>query len=376
MDELEIQELLAKKVPVQDIIDRMEFNRTLYMKNGYPNIPYILSSKCPYIVIIGGRGTGKTYGMFKYLTETVKEKFIYMRRTSTALDSCMDDELNPFTPINNDLNRNIRPFKSDKRYTFLDCDSDDIPKDSDNVIAIGVSLSTAYNLRGFSGQSYKWLYFDEVIKEPLEKTRNGEATAFKHFIETCNRNRELNGDESIRCILTGNADSLDSDILFSVGAIGVIERMKASKQEVYINTDQGLAVFDLTYSPISVLKKYTSLYKLNKHDRRFLDVSIKNEFADLAGDETIKPMPINHFKPWCSLNNDIYIYQHKSDGTLYITFHKSGTFNKNFDTAIKEQKQAFKKIYETIWTKLYLTNTVFFETYETKVAYEIATGHR
>ena len=41
----------------------------LYQSNGYANMEDIIESPTPFILCIGGRGTGKTYGSIKYLLE-------------------------------------------------------------------------------------------------------------------------------------------------------------------------------------------------------------------------------------------------------------------------------------------------------------------
>ena len=60
-------------------------DRKLYLKNGYLNVPYILHYNVPFIFVVGGRGTGKTYGALKYVLES-GTPFIYMRRTQSQAD--------------------------------------------------------------------------------------------------------------------------------------------------------------------------------------------------------------------------------------------------------------------------------------------------
>lgn len=361
---LSVKEMLDNHYSWQEIVDNMEFNRTLYKSNGYPNIPYIMSCGCKYIVIFGGRGTGKTYGMFDYLTHTVKEKFIYLRRTTAALETCKDAEFNPFQPINNDFGDNIYPFSSKDKLFFQKCNEEGEPLD-DSVVATGVALSQGGKLRGFSGEAYNWLYFDEIIKEPLENARKGEGTAFLNFRETCNRNREQKGLPPIRCILTGNTDTLDSDILLAIDAIDIIERMKKTKQEVYINQETGLAIFDLWDSPIAAIKKEIS--SPSKRHNRYNDMAFNNDFQDLKNDYTVKSIPLKKCVPWFSVNETLYLYNIKGSSEVYVTYHKSGTFNINLNTSVKDDLLKYDTLYRrTIYIKM-LTNNMFYQSYGAKI---------
>ena len=57
----------------------------LYESSGYANMPAIIETDTPFILSIGGRGTGKTYGAIKYLLEN-NITFIYLRRTSAQME--------------------------------------------------------------------------------------------------------------------------------------------------------------------------------------------------------------------------------------------------------------------------------------------------
>ena len=40
------------------------------------------------LIVIGGRGIGKTYSALSFLLENQEKRFIYMRNTVTQLDEC------------------------------------------------------------------------------------------------------------------------------------------------------------------------------------------------------------------------------------------------------------------------------------------------
>lgn len=81
----------------------------LYLHSGYLNWDAVLKYNVPFNFIVGGRGTGKTYGILKYMSDR-KKRFIYMRRTQKQLDIISKPEFSPFKAINADTSSNISPF--------------------------------------------------------------------------------------------------------------------------------------------------------------------------------------------------------------------------------------------------------------------------
>ena len=79
----------------------------IYLQNGYLNIKQILSYGLPFNFVVGGRGTGKTYGTLKTAYEE-HMRFILMRRTQAQCDLINKPEFNPFKALNNDTGSNAR----------------------------------------------------------------------------------------------------------------------------------------------------------------------------------------------------------------------------------------------------------------------------
>ena len=65
-----------------------------FLDSGYINMLQIMR-KNPYtVILIGGRGIGKTYSVLDHLLKN-KEKFILIRRTTTEREFLRDLEFNP-----------------------------------------------------------------------------------------------------------------------------------------------------------------------------------------------------------------------------------------------------------------------------------------
>ena len=85
-------------------------------ESDYFNLTRCLKTNVTFNFIIGGRGTGKTYGT---LSHAIKEKeiFCYMRRMEAEVSTIAREELNPFKALNRDKGWNIQA--SNRLITIL-----------------------------------------------------------------------------------------------------------------------------------------------------------------------------------------------------------------------------------------------------------------
>ena len=61
----------------------------LYDRRGYLNIPDILKCKQPFIFVVGGRGTGKTFGALREARRRYRAtgaRFMLLRRMQSQVD--------------------------------------------------------------------------------------------------------------------------------------------------------------------------------------------------------------------------------------------------------------------------------------------------
>ena len=331
----------------------------LYDENGYIDFPSIWKCGCPFMWLFGGRGTGKTFGALKFLIDDNKIKMIYMRRTARQIELSCTPRTMPFKAINAACGRFIEPKKEGDFVYFRENDKD---------IAFGAALSTFYNLRGVSLEDYDVLFFDEVIPEPMERTRRGEGKALLDAIETINRNRELQGRKPLRCIFCGNSDTLDSDILRAFGIIFIIEKMVAGGKEVYINRESGHAVFNFYRSPISLKKSDTALYKATKN-KAFRDKALLNQFADLRDARDIKRIPLKECRIVYNIDNELGIYEHKS-GIFYYICGVINNGGRTFHMIEQPDRRSLYHIYTDVLRPAIDAGNVLFDSFQSKSAFE------
>lgn len=351
----------------------------LYDENGYVNIKAIRQLDLPFNFIIGPRGTGKTYTGIKEFLD-LEKPFLYMRRMQVQLDECSSSFGNPFKAINNDFRRAIEPTKVSKNsYGFYNTHIEEKEvkhKDGsiettpvvkfDDEVCTGIALSTFANLRGFDGQSYDTLLFDEFIPQIEQRTFKNEDGAFLNAYETINRNREEKGRKPLQCFFLGNADRLDVPILNAFDCISIIERMIRNDQEVYISRERGIAIFLLSHSPVAARKANSALYKAISDKSSFYRMAIDNTFVDYSDSADIRSCPIKEFN-CVAVVGRIAIYAHKTNNLVYVCQHISGSPAIYNDSST--DKDRFKRDFSFVMSAWFMRDVVY-DSYDSKYQFE------
>lgn len=305
--------------------------------------------------VLGGRGTGKTYGAFKTMLEK-NVRFIYMRRTQTELDLISGGDalgdLNPFRQINKDLNREIGFEKINKSvYGIFDFGNDK------KLIGYALALSTVCNLRGFDASDVEIIIFDEFIPETHARPIKNEATAFFNAYETVNRNREFASPQRPPVIvyLLANSNNIANPIMMETGITKKLERMLLKNKKFMKLDDMSVTVTIIDDAELKEKKSKSALYKLTKNSK-FSEMSLENKFAfnDFTG---VAVKPIIEFKPFCAIKN-VYIYKHKSRNEYYATRNKH---NINTYGDCEQAVRSFNANYGRLIYGAYLTKTINYE---------------
>lgn len=346
-------------------------NKKLYGENGYLDFNYVMKmskrNKCPFIIMIGARGTGKTFGALKYVI-TNKMQFMYMRRTQTQLDIIRKKEYSPFISLNEYLGLNLEQFTISKYSSSVyDSKVNDkgltVPKG--DLLGLTAALSTFSNVRSFDASYIKILIYDEFIGENHERPIKEEAAALFNAIETINRNRELTGSDPLYVVMLANSNNISNPYFLSMNLVSVADRMIKTGQEIYFNHDKGLMLLNLSNSPISKLKAETALYKLTAGSD-FFDMAINNDYIGVCRD-AIESQDLKEYK-LSLVVGELAIYKHKTYRKWYITTHISGTPRKIYSTSINSLRE-FRTKNRDLWLQ-YTVNRITFENYTLQVLFE------
>lgn len=322
----------------------------VYDKNGWVNWDYFCALPRSFIMVVGARGVGKTYGLMKWLIEH-QEPFVYMRRLQAQLDISGSESGNPFRKLNADLGLAIRPHKNKKLLEFMN---------GEQLIALGASLSTVATVRGFDFSGFNYIVFDECVPMAGEKPIKAEFDAFLNFYETVNRNRELEGAAPVRCIMLGNANQLLNPYYTGWKFTKTALKMISGNQMIYTTQDKTRTMVLLFNSPISAKKAGTALYK--NASSGFLSMALDNAFRTDA--TNIRSEPLREYNHLVSVG-EIGIYRHKSERRYYVSSITGTPYYEDYGIKLKQFQNDF-----WLLRTLYMDNKIFyFETYENEILF-------
>lgn len=325
----------------------------LYDKEGWINWPYILSKQAAFIMVVGARGVGKTYGVMRELRQR-KQPFIYLRRLKTQIDNCGKNTGNPFKRLNMDCGWNILPFSVGGNIEFRETDR------NGDLVAVGVALSTVATVRGIDFSDFNYIVFDEAVAMIGEKPIKNEFEAFLNFYETVNRNRELNGERPVQAILLGNANKLSNPYFTGWHFMKTSLKMLRGKQMVYQTPDSSRIMIMLQDSPISKRKAETAVYQNGTEG--FVSMALDNVFRT---DETkIKSEPLKEYNHMVSIG-EIGIYRHKSERRYYVSSKVQTPYYDDFGISLK----MFRQDFIMLRVNYLIAKNVLFEDYESELLF-------
>ena len=337
-----------------------------YLPSGYLDFDAIMQLGRPFTLIIGGRGSGKTYGALNWCLNN-KVKFAFMRRTQRQLDIINKPEFSPLKPISRNTGQlyTTRPLASGLA-AFYEAELDE---DGNTVVSwpepvgITLALSTVSNLRGFDASDIDVLLFDEFIPEKSERPLRHEEDALFNCYETLNRNRELDGRQPLRLVMMANANDQASPVLVKLGLVQRLDKMAAKGTELWQDPERGLAVILLGESPISVAKSETALYRLTA-GTEFAGMALDNSFS-YEDRGNIGTRPLDEFRPVCGIGG-VTIYKHKSKREFYVSEHRRGSppIYGTGDTELARWREA----YGWLWREL-MDDRIIFETFAAQVVF-------
>lgn len=330
----------------------------IYTEQGYPDIKSWISEEIPFILVCGGRGTGKTYSAIKYAVEN-KIKFLFMRNSQTQVKRLMKPQYNVFNKYNTDTGEDIQVKKDEDTGIYID------KKREDEEIGYLSALSTFSNFRG-GGMSVDWIIWDEFIPEHQERLVKDSATVFLNAYETLSRNRELEGQKPIQVLCLANSNRLDNPIFIELGLVREAEKMTKKGLQYKINRERGYMIIFLNESPISKKKQDTALYRLVGERSNFYRMSIENSF-NLEDTEMIRSMPLREYNPLVNVG-ELTIYQHKSNGTFYASGHRIKAKEEYLSSS--SDLERFRQRYLYLYRR-HLQQLVFFEDYMSLALFNI-----
>ena len=333
----------------------------LYTREGFLNVSWIDKEanriNAAFIVILGTRQIGKTYGTLKLMTDE-KRNFILMRRTQTEADFITNGTLNPFLA----LGRTDIKVKKESQYIGK------IQAETENgydSIGITLSLTCVSKIRGFSGVAFTDLVYDEFIPESHVNRIRNEGDAFLNAVVTISGNREIEGKPPLRCWLLANSNNIGSPILKALNITDKVESMDKSGQELSILPDRGIIIVLAKARELADKRKKTSLMKAISKESEFTKMAYDNEFS-YNDAENVTRRDLKQYQQIAAVTGVFTIWKHKGNGSLYITSYRR--CNREFSNT----DRGYRELLTTIPTlKLnYTFNNTYFESLAVKETYK------
>ena len=267
-------------------------------------------------IVIGGRNTGKTYGVLKSC-KLNDRKFTFVKRTQEDVQmlcaggngkSGKDFDLSPFKAVNRDLGCNVRALPINKGVGgFWNCDEDGA---NGSPIGYITALSVVNKVKGFDLSDSDWMIFDEFIPQPWERVSRKEGEQILDLYKTISRDREHRGRIPLKLIALANATKLSNPLMNILEVTDTVTRMKEYDEPLHYISDRGILIHLLDDNVAFREKESQSaIYKAMK-DTKWGSMALNNDFA-YDDTSNITKMSIKGMRPMYSI-----IYKGK-EYTLY-----------------------------------------------------------
>ena len=325
-------------------------------------------SDMDFQIYIGSRGTGKTFTTLRQFVNyrELGKRFIYLRNTDREAKIATTKVGNAFKSINMKYGTDIvGGFSSElgigtfhDRYGLAEDDKSD-----GELVGYAFGLSTFAGVRSIDLSDVETCVFEEFIPEKHIRKIKNRGDAFLNFVETANRNRELDGGKPMRLYLLANAIALDDDILISLGATKEIEEMVRNGEKRRTIRNRHLYIELVEDVGIVAEKRKGALYQVANKD--FTESALTANFHNERLYLILKNFNQRDYKPLISYD-EYCVYNNKSNGTLHIARTKEQAKRHLLKTEYVRFRQLFRGKYI-----LYCgADKITFDSYDTKANIE------
>lgn len=332
----------------------------LYTPEGWVDAPAIMAGALTFNIIVGGRGTGKTFGFLEQLRLDNPRPFLLMRRTQVQADLISNPRFSPLLALDRVRGCHTLTKKINKYIGGIyeaEVNKDGTMEAYGPPLGYTAALSSIHNVRGYSADVDD-IIFDEFNPEKGERqTISDEFNSFRNAYETLNRNRELEGRDPIRVWMLSNSNTLGNPYFIGLRIVEQVDKMIRKGQEVWKDPERGLMVVNLAASPISEKKAATALYRLTGPDE-FTGMALGNEFSQEARSRT-GSIPLRELIPLVQIG-ELQIYRHKGGRQLYGSLHRSGA--PEIFTTDDAGVARFRAKYGWLW-EYYMEDQIIWQTY-------------
>lgn len=322
-------------------------------------------------IVIGGRGTGKTYSTLRYCTDE-DEKYVFMKRTNKDIDlmchnpkkdSRFEVELSPFKSLNRDYNYNIHAVKLYEGFGGfwkMDAEGDPIG----DVKGYILSFNAVSKFKGFDLSDCNFIVFDEFIPLPYERTNRHEGIELLDLYRTIGRDNNIRTGKILKLICLANSMTVSCPIINDFELTDIIVDMKANGISAKYLKER--AIFIRIVPDINGFREKESKNPIYKAMRgtKWAQMSLDNDFAYNDFSNVVR-RNLKNYRCLIHLKNklkDYYIYV--GDGGYYMTYRSNNKYEYDYDLNLENDQKRFYVEWGIDLRAECIDNRMKFETYE------------
>lgn len=208
-------------------------------KSVYWLINKILATKADFMLVIGQRGNGKTFGVLKYFLEQYKKtgkRFAYLRRWDEDIKAYRMEQL--FAPFRNVIDEIFgEEFSIEyKNHKFYLVNGNGTKIDTLGYV---LSISSSAHTKSISYTNLSFILYDEFIRMTGEQELKDEMSRFDNTLSTLIRGDNTN----VKVFMLANTVSKYSPFFLRFGIdINKIEQGTITVKEIPLETGEVLKV--------------------------------------------------------------------------------------------------------------------------------------
>lgn len=327
----------------------------------------------PIFIVMGGRGTGKTYSTLKYMIDT-DTKFIFMKRHNDDVrllcqnfkrgaDEDLFIDLSPFKSINRDTGWNIQAFLIEKGLGgFWKCDAENKPVGS--PVGYILSLNAVAKFKGFDMSDCDAIVFDEFVPMLYERVNKNEGIALLDLYRTVGRANNILYGKVLKLIMLANPVTVSTPIFYTLNLTDILADMQANGEEEADLVDRGIYIHRIP--DINGFREQEAKNPIYKAMRgtRWAKMSLDNDFAydDFSN---VNPHSIRKMSCICMITREekqwfVYV---GSDG-YYMSYKRSNTYEAAYDLNKENDQKRFYMEQVIYLQNECISGNMNFETYE------------
>lgn len=315
---------------MKDISEYIEKN--FLLPNGYLNMKMFIDCEYTFIVVIGPRGTGKTFGVY---SECVKNgmKMFSVRRKKKQYDLTAN-------PLTTPIKKPLKHIGVDFRIETVEDGLSVVYNNANDELLMHITyVDNIRDMRGIDSDDLSIMLLDEGVPEHRERKKNGEGFALLQAYETLNRNREFElGVRPLKFIMLANYDDAASDIFVELRIVSELYRLPPSKCKCF--PKRNLLIFNTGETPISMMKSESALYNLVGKDSDLYKINIKN-MSPTKFNEVLS-VPLKKLRLRFTIG-ELAIYWYVDKGVYYVSRNTYNTesYNLNDINKLKYTERGF-----------------------------------